>query len=541
MGVPPWADPESLVIVRTHLRARSQPSATARASVRDVLDAGQRRVLLAVCIIIGAATTVPASYNYVLVPMLHGLHASETQGSVLRQLPSVAGLMVIFLAGILGRRWGERRFIFRCGILFTAGNVVVAVAPGMAVAVAGLVLESIGGFGFVVVALALLSAQVTGDQARASAFATYAMVSPIVYLAFPLLAGVLVDQSSWRLVAVTWALSGVAILFAAHVLLPADDVPADSRELLTPALAGVVLAAAVQTVTFADRDGVLSLSVLVRALITVAAFLVLYWSYRRMESPSLSLAPLHQGGMFLLMIIIILISFANLWFYLTVGLQYIYGLNVLQTAMAMLPAQAAGIGGALIARKVMRRMGITVTGVVSLAALALSLLLSALIRANSPIWLPIAVMSLYAAASVAASVPLTNAVMNLAPEGEDGSASAFRSAARNIGAAVGVVVMSTIVFGAFSSSLTHTLRSQGLDTKQSATIAQRIRDGVTSEELAADYAVPLQQVNRIAAAQRDAMADGLRAHGLSGSAFTAGCLVIFYWSRRRQGKAAGAG
>ena len=243
--------------------------------------------------------------------------------------------------------------------------------------------------------------------------------------------------------------------------------------------------------------------------------------------------------MALLLIIVILVSFANLWFYLTVGFQYLYGLDALQTAVVMLPAQLAGIGGALISRMIMRKSGITAAGTIMLAALAGSLLLSGLITADSPIWLPIVVMSAYAVASVGAGVPVTNAVMNLAPKGDDGSTSAFRSAAGNIGAAVGVVVMSTIVFAAFSGSLTNSLQNEGLDSKQSDRIAESLREGVTSEDVSASYSVPLQRVRQIAAAQREAYAAGLRAHGLSGAAFTVICLVIFSWARRRQAKAAG--
>jgi hypothetical protein len=242
--------------------------------------------------------------------------------------------------------------------------------------------------------------------------------------------------------------------------------------------------------------------------------------------------------MSLLLIIVILTSFANLWFYLTIGFEYIYGLDALQTAVAMLPAQAAGIGGAVLTRALLRRLGITTTGLIMLLALALALLASATITADAPIWIPIVIMSGYAAASVGAGIPLTNAVMNLAPPGEDGSTSAFRSAAGNIGSAVGVVVMSTIVFGVFSASLASGLRSHGLESRQSTQIAQKILDGATSEEVSANYSVPLQRVSQIADIQREAMADGLRAHGLSGAAFTGVCLVIFYFSRRRESDSA---
>ena len=512
-------------------RHAGSPSESSR---RDLLTREQRRLLAGVCIVVGAASTVPASYNFVVVPMLEGLGASEEQGSLLRELPSIAGLLVIFLAGILGRRWGERRFITRCGILFTVGNAVVAVAPVMGVAVAGLVLESIGASGFIVVGLALLSSRVSDEKGRASAFSTYATVGPITYVVMPLLAGVLLDNSSWRLVAAVWALSGVVILVASRTLLPAAEGPQDTQELLTPLLAGVLMVAAVQTLNSVNRDGLISVSALVRLAIGVVAFAALVWAWRRVEHPSLSLAALGQGGMYLLLIIVILMSFANLWFYMTVGLQYLYGLNALGTAVALLPAQAAAILGAVITRWLLRRRGITVAGSVMLLGLAVSLLVSALISAGSPMWVPVLVTCFYAITSVGAGIPLTNAIMDLAPSGEDGSASAFRSAASNIGGAVGVIVMSTIVFSAFSASLAATLKSEGLDSQQSVQIAESVREGVTSDEVAANYAVPVQQVEQIAEAQQEAMVNGLRMHGLSGAAFTGVCLVIFLWSRRRQ-------
>lgn len=88
----------------------------------------------------------------------------------------------------------------------------------------------------------------------------------------------------------------------------------------------------------------------------------------------------------------------------------------------------------------------------------------------------------------------------------------------------------------FSTSLSNALASEGLNSKQSAAIAARIRAGVSSEHVAANYWVPLRRVQQIADVQRGAMDDGLRAHGRGGAGFTVLCLVIFVWSRRRQEK-----
>ena len=89
------------------------------------------------------------------------------------------------------------------------------------------------------------------------------------------------------------------------------------------------------------------------------------------------------------------------------------------------------------------------------------------------------------------------------------------------------------MFNTFSGSLGSTLESEGLESQQSVQIAESIREGVTSEHVAANYAVPVRQVEQIADAQRDAVVDGLRAPGVIGwAAFIGACLVIFLWSRR---------
>jgi predicted MFS family arabinose efflux permease len=498
------------------------------------LDGHQRRILLGVCVIVGAATVVPATYNYILTPMLADLGASESQQSVVRQLPSIAALLVIFLAGVLGSRWGERRLITAGATVFTVGCGVVAIAPSFPVAVTGLILESIGASALVVVALGLLSASVAAPGARASAFATFAIIGPVVYVSAPIVAGALVDSATWRLVVALWTLAGVAMLVAARRTLPHSPGADGHGELLTPALAGLALAAGVQTINAISSDGWTSSSTVFRLGATVCSAAALVAAFRRIQHPSLSLAALRSGGVLVLLVAVILIPFANLWFYLTMGYQYVYGFDALETALAMVPAQLAGVLGAMVARRMLQRRGITVTGVTCISLVAASLLLCLFITVDTPVAVAIAVMSCYAAASTAAGIPVTNAVMNSAPPGEDGSAAAFKGAASNVGGAVGVAVMTAIVFGAASTTLRTELAAEGLDDQQSAEIAAAMRDGASSESVASQYAVPLAEVDEISDAQQAAMIDGLHAQGVAAAVTTAAAAVMFLLGRRRQ-------
>ncbi len=138
----------------------------------------------------------------------------------------------------------------------------------------------------------------------------------------------------------------------------------------------------------------------------------------------------------------------------------------------------------------------------------------------------------YGAAVTGVSIPLTNSIMNTAPPGDEGSTSAFRSAAFNVGSALGVVVMSTIVFTSVSTALSTILAAEGIDSQESTTIAESMRSGATSEQVASDYSVPVAQVNEISTAQGEAMVAGLHTLAVTGSIIAGACVVIFAVGRR---------
>lgn len=65
-----------------------------------------------------------------------------------------------------------------------------------------------------------------------------------------------------------------------------------------------------------------------------------------------------------------------------------------------------------------------------MTVVAVTLLCSAGIGVRSPLWLAVAIVCVYAAAAAGGGVAVTNAVMDGAPPGKDGAASAFRGVLR---------------------------------------------------------------------------------------------------------------
>ena len=71
---------------------------------------GLGRLVLGVCIVAGASMSVTASLNYLLKPMLEDLGVTREDASPALAIPSIAAILVVFLAGILGDRMGRKNY-----------------------------------------------------------------------------------------------------------------------------------------------------------------------------------------------------------------------------------------------------------------------------------------------------------------------------------------------------------------------------------------------------------------------------------------------
>ena len=77
---------------------------------KNVDKKGTRAVVSFAILAFSAVTllTLTASFNYVLNYMLADLDATDSQSDMIRQIPSIAALLVIFVAGAIGDRLGAR-------------------------------------------------------------------------------------------------------------------------------------------------------------------------------------------------------------------------------------------------------------------------------------------------------------------------------------------------------------------------------------------------------------------------------------------------
>ena len=498
----------------------------------EPLSRVNRQLVVGIAVVVSAATVSSATFNFVVNPMTEDLGASEQQTSLLRQLPSLGSLLVIFVIGTWGVRLGSRRIITLSAIAMAIGYLLMTLAPVMGAASAGMLLGSLGKQGLTVIAVSLIASKLTSEDDRATGFATLGAVTPMVYLVAPLVATVVLELSSWRAITALWGVAALFAVVASRRLLPPDsESRAESGEMWTPALAGLVLASSVQWLNQGSYAGWMSAVALTWMGISLIALLTLFLLMRRIDSPSLDLSLFRKGGFPLLIIVVALIPFTNLWFYFASGTQIVYGYSAVVAALLMVPAQLFGVIGAALTRKWIQDRGLRFAGSVMLTFAGGALLLCTFQSVDTPVIFPVLVLCLYTAAFTGAMITLTNQIMNLADRGAEGSASALRGAAGSLGTAVGVVVLTSVTFGVATTTFSAALEEQGQDPAQATAIVDELQDGLSSEEISARNSIPLDTIELIDDDLKQAMIQAYRAQGLVGGCVSLLSALVFFFNR----------
>lgn len=498
-----------------------------------------RALVLGACVIAFSTFMVMASFNYMLAPMLADLDLTTEQGNLALKIPSLASLLVVFAAGRLGDRLGHRAVIVTLGCVFIVGSAVVMLAQGIGMLALGMFLESMAGTGIQIVVIGLLAAHFVEPRARAAAFATFGMTLPATYLSVPVIAGWLATSMSWRTVPLLWVTFGVIMLATAWFVLPRGS-RLPLGELWTPLLAGLFAVGVMQFISHTGDYGITSPRALVALIVMAGSFTSCAILLRKFRTPSLSLTPLKNGATAIILIVVLLVPMLNTFFYVTIVLQYMYGMTAFATAVLMIPAQAASIVGAkVVSERMTDRFGITRSGITLLLALGVVMAMPITFTTSTPIWQVLVFVSLFGALVNAIGVVALNALMSSAPPEESGNTAAFQGSAVEIGIALGVVVMSTLVFNVGRASLANGLEDSGLSTESAAVVMAEIQENSASPLITARYSYPLPDGGDASEVHKAAILDGLRANGVAGVAVALVGAGLFAIHRRRPQTALG--
>ena len=359
---------------------------------------------------------------------------------------TVAFASLLLLAGSLADRIGARKGFLGGLALFVLASAACAVANSVAFLIAARVAQGVGAAWLMPCSLALITHTFGEPHARRRALAVWGAVSGVGLASGPVVGGILVSSVGWR--AIFLANVPVGLAAAWLLLLHADETPRRRRPL---DLRGQVLAMfslAALTAGFISAGGNgwgagVTLAFVGSGSVASAVFVLFE---RRVRRPLIDSAIFRNPAFTTAVAIGFLFNFClyGSIFCLAVGLERTPGLDALETGFALLPMTAATAVMALLAGRLVPRLG---EWRVLVAGLACGAAGASLVAVNGrSANLALLLVSTVPIGFTALAMPaMTGLAMASAPRFGPGLSAGVFNTSRQAGGALGVAILGTVL------------------------------------------------------------------------------------------------
>jgi DHA2 family methylenomycin A resistance protein-like MFS transporter len=359
---------------------------------------------------------------------------------------TVAFASLLLLAGSLGDRIGVRRGFVIGLTVFVSASAACALANSVAFLIAARVAQGVGAAWLMACSLALIAHTFAEPQARRRALAVWGAVSGIGLASGPLVGGILVASVGWR--AIFFANVPVGLAAAWLLMVHADETPCRRRSLDLPGQVLAMLSLAALTAGFINAGAHgwgagFTLALVVSGGVAAGAFVLLERTVRR---PLIDPAVFKDTTFTTAVVIGFLFNFClyGTIFCLAVGLERLRRFDALETGFSLLPLTAATAATALLAGRLVPRLGewpVLLLGLTSGAAGATLVALN-----GSHAHLGLLLVSTVPIGFTALAMPaMTGLAMVSAPRLGLGLSAGIFNTSRQAGGALGVALLGTVL------------------------------------------------------------------------------------------------
>ncbi|WP_067531072.1 MFS transporter [Nocardia crassostreae] len=356
---------------------------------------------------------------------------------------------LLLAMGHLGDRYGRRKFMIIGLIGVAAMSGAGALSSGLGQVIAAR--AGMGVFAAVVfpATLALITNIFTEARERAAAIAAWTAMEGIAVAIGPTVGGWLLEHFSWH--SVFWINVPVALIAIAAVLITVPESRAEHVDRLDKigivlSLAGVTML--VYSIIEAPKHGWLSTQSLVGYALAVVALAVFVGWELRVKTPVLNMR-LFRNRRFAVPSLAITVSYFSAFGFLFLITQYFQGvkeLSPLEFGIHSLPFAIAVGFGAPIATMLAQRLGTTAMLVTGLLILAIAMYIAGQTKVETPYLGPVVIsMILMGLGFAVVQGPATESIMGSVPLEEAGAGSAVNDTTREVGGALGVALLGSIM------------------------------------------------------------------------------------------------
>jgi len=367
-------------------------------------------------------------------------------------LVSIAYLvsLTVFIppSGWLGDRIGGRRALLAAVGLFTIASALCGLSTTLGELVAFRILQGAGGAVMTPVGLSMLF-RVYPQAERVRLSSILAVFTALAPALGPILGGVFTTDLTWRLVFFVNVPVG-AVTFVFGVLLLAGHTQPHPGRLDVPglALSGLGLGSAMYGISEGPVSGWSSVPVLAAIVIGTSLLAVMIFVELRAASPLVNLR-LFRHRLFTASTGIYAlgsVAYLGALYLAALFFQDALGMSALQSGLATFPS-ALGVmaGGQVVTRLLYPRFGPRRVVATGLLVVAGAMVLMALVTADTDRWLVRVVMLGLGFGISFVFIPAQAASMATITKAETGQASPIFNAGKQLGGAVGVALLTTVL------------------------------------------------------------------------------------------------
>ncbi|MFI1970954.1 MFS transporter [Streptomyces cinnamoneus] len=437
----------------------------------------------------------------------------------------IAGLLVSM--GSLGDRIGRKRLLLSGAVAFGAVSVLNAYATSPEMMIAARALLGVAGATLMPSTLALIRNLFHDPRERSLAIGIWGAMASAGAAVGPVVGGFLLENYWWGSVfLINLPVMAVLVLVGIKLLPESRDPAPGPWDLLSVALSMIGIVALV----YAIKEGATHGFTWPIAVASAVGLLALVWFVRRqlkLPAPLLDMRLFHHGGFSgaVMADLLTVLGLSGLVFFLSQFLQLVQDRSPLEAGLAELPAAIGAVTAGLLAGQAARRFSVRSVVAGGLAAIGVSL--AVLVGLSSDTAYPVlGTVLLVVGIGAGFSFTVTaDVILSSVPKEQAGSASAVSETAYELGAALGIAVLGSIVTGVYRDFTV----PQGVPAQAAAEAHESLGGAVeTTTQLPADTGAAL-----LASAQ-DAFVDGLRIASGVGAVVLLGTAVAAWFLLRGQ-------
>lgn len=480
-------------------------------------------------LVIGLDNTI---LNVALPTLVRDLHASasDLQWMVDAYILVFAGLLLT--AGSLGDRFGRKKALSVGLLIFLGGSILSAFSGSASLLIATRALMGVGGALIMPATLSILTNTFTVPTERAKAIGVWAGVSGIGIAVGPVAGGWLLQHFWWGSVFLVNVPVVLVALIAGHYFVPDSRDPSSPK--LDPVGAGLSIAgltALIWAIIEAPSHGWGSPAIVLGYAVAVVILGIFVAWERHSDHPMLDIRVFENPRFSAASASITLVFFAMFgsFFVITQYLQIVRDYTAFQAGVRMAPIALVLFVAAPASSTFVRWFGskVVVAGGLTIAAIGLAIFGGLRVQSGyGSVLLAIMVLGLGMALTMA---PATESIMGSLPREKAGVGSAVNDTTRQVGGALGVAILGSLLSSGYASRVASAIAGHGL----SAAAAASARDSVGSA-VAAAHALGGSQGAAVAAAARNSFMGAMRPtmFAAAGVALTGALIVLAFLPAR---------